>query len=320
MGRLVSLGNGILPRGAVYEVRATAFSIGRASTNDIVIDSNLIAPVQLCLSTVDGGVHVTNADGAPQSLRNSQPISGTEPLRDGDRLDLSVESFLYREEATEALDSSPTAAHRFMVAMLSEMLVSVDSAELAAAALDAACTLLSAQRTMLFTFDPDGRLHQQAARAAGGVELSPDQAHAITPLLLERVHEDKAPTLLLQREVLASPPRDRSVRMICFVPMRAFHPHTGRRSLNGMIYAECSRPVHAQPRVVRPMLQMLGQLFTLAYSRTVGTENDLAQTQQLRRSRDALKHQLSDSKALLVAGDLPALEKLLDSCRSLLDF
>ena len=318
IGRLVSLGNGVLARGAVFEVRSTDFAIGRASSNQIVVDSNLVAPEQLRLSYVGGSFHVVDVEGRGRSQCNGVKIEGSQPLRDGDRLDLAVESFVYSEEPLASLDGSSVAGYRFMLGALAEMQLAFDTNELVTAATDAVIQLCQASKAILFTFDDAGVLRQELARAPGMVSLG-KVTHTITPLLLERIHHGQEAVVLMERELLQQPPSDPHVKMLAFVPMRAIHPHTGKRSLNGLIYAESGRPVHTMPQVARPMLQMLGQLFTVAYGRSVGHETELQGAYGLRRTRDAIKHELSRAITQLEQGDSEALSSSLQQCRTLVD-
>ena len=318
IGRLVSLGNGVLARGAVFEVRSTDFAIGRASSNQIVVDSNLVALsnyVSAMWAVVFTWWMLRAAVAASATASRSRA-----PSRYATAIDSTLPSNRLSTARShwQGLDGSSVAGYRFMLGALAEMQLAFDTNELVTAATDAVIQLCQASKAILFTFDDAGVLRQELARAPGMVSLG-KVTHTITPLLLERIHHGQEAVVLMERELLQQPPSDPHVKMLAFVPMRAFHPHTGKRSLNGLIYAESGRPVHTMPQVARPMLQMLGQLFTVAYGRSVGHETELQGAYGLRRTRDAIKHELSRAITQLEQGDSEALSSSLQQCRTLVD-
>ena len=107
VGKLVSLGAGVVPEGNIWELFPRKNRLGRDPLhNDIVIDSNLIAKRQASFIFKSIGFLVINANRDQHCLVNGRPVGKAgAPLATGDHLKFGVEEFEYRFkfDATKAM-------------------------------------------------------------------------------------------------------------------------------------------------------------------------------------------------------------------------
>lgn len=107
VGQLVSLGAGVVPAGQVWDLLPKKNRLGRDRTsNDIIIDSNLVGKRQASLIFKSIGFLVINANRDQQCIVNGKTISKAgSPLATGDHLKFGVEEFEYqfKFDATKAM-------------------------------------------------------------------------------------------------------------------------------------------------------------------------------------------------------------------------
>ena len=271
VGRLTSLGTGVLTKGFMWDMRPTIQTLGRNIGNDFVIPSNLIAGEQLRFIFRDGGFVLVDVSKRGNCMVDGKPITDETPLRTNCTIKVGVEEFVYNaikptgEKVTKVPD--PLANQlQLMLGVISEFHASLNLQEVLDNAVDAVLRLTRTKRGYCFMVEetPDGamELREVAARQAGGKPLTDDasQEYSISQSVIQRALSGNASIIVddaMAQSINTDTIRRFKLKSIVCVPLRTFSRTGGQNRVLGLIYADSLLPSGVLPRHSQASLQML---------------------------------------------------------------
>ena len=275
VGRLTSLGTGVLTKGFVWELRPTNLTLGRNIGNDFVIPSNLIAGEQLHFIFRDRGFVVQDVSKRSNCFIDSRLVTEETLLPDGCTLKVGVEEFIYnfiqpaREKVTTVRD--PLAGQlQLMLGIISEFHASLNLQEVLDNAVDAALRLTRTKRGYCFLVEekPDGatELREVSARQAGGRALQQqegDKEYTISQSIIQQVLAGNASVIVedaLAQKINTETIRKFKLKSIICLPLVTYSQKSGQKHVMGIIYADSLMPTGELPKHSRPTLQMLTEI------------------------------------------------------------
>ncbi len=275
VGKLTSLGMGVLPKGFVWEMRPGDLSLGRNIANDFVIPSNLIAGEQLQFVYHGKGFSLLDVEHKSRCTVGGRTVSDKTKLRDGVTIKVGVEEFLFNwsgDEAREVTRVDPFANHlQLMLGVVSEFHTSLNLQEVFNNAVDAVVRLTHTKRGYAFLVDvsPDGEmeLREVAARRAGGKALTDDDpsGYTISQSIISQVVSGDEPIVIEDagaQQVRTDTMRKFKLISVVCLPLVTFNHRTGKKRVMGVIYCDSPMPTGELPKHCRPTLQMLTQILT----------------------------------------------------------
>lgn len=275
VGKLTSLGTGVLTKGYVWELRPTDQYLGRQVSNDFVVPSNMLAARQLRLSYQNHGFLLTDVANNGICSVNDYHVQIDTPIYDGDTLRVGDETFLYNLQAGQENDLpqylDPLAAQlQTMLATVSELHCSLNMQETLDNAVDSVLRLTNTQRGFVFFVDLDERgdveLREMSARAQGARAL-PDEWNAerlsVNQAVIRQVIAGDGQVLIedaMSQQVTAETIRRFRLRSLVCMPLAIYSERSGRPHVLGVLYADSPEPTGELPKNCRQSLQMLAQI------------------------------------------------------------
>ncbi|MFM1550515.1 MAG: GAF domain-containing protein [Lentisphaeria bacterium] len=275
VGKLTSLGIGVLPKGFVWEMRPGDLSLGRNIANDFVIPSNLIAGEQLRFVYQEKGFSLLDVENKSRCSVGGRVITDTTKLRDGVTIKVGVEEFLFNwlgDNVQEISRVDPLANHlQLMLGVISEFHTSLNLQEVFNNAVDAVVRLTHTKRGYAFLVDanPDGEmeLREVAARRTGGKALAEEDSsgYTISQSIIAQVVSGDEPIVIedagAQQVRTDTMLKFKLISVVC-LPLVTFNHRTGKKRVMGVIYCDSPMPTGELPKHCRPTLQMLTQILT----------------------------------------------------------
>lgn len=322
VGKLTSLGTGVLTKGFAWEMRPRLRTLGRSVGNDFVIPSNLVAGEQLRFTYQDGEFRIGEVAASGKCRVNGEPLEEERLLHDGDVLTVGVEELLYQRldltGVAEDAGGEPLSEQlQLLLGIMAEFFSSPTLQELVDNAVDAVLRLTHLQRGFAFFVDDreggEIELREVSARVVGGRPMPEADTgqYSISQAVIQRVISSEGMIYLhdafatnMGQDNSPAPP---SLRSVACVPMVTFHPRTGRKHVMGLIYADAVTPICALPENCRPRLQMLAQLITSTVARLQNHERMEHTFISCQRAVRSLDHDLSE-----LNGEVQALLRRLD--------
>lgn len=277
VGKLTSVGMGVLPKGFVWELRPTQQTLGRNLSNDFVIPSNLLAGEQLRFTYSPDGFELYDLE--QKSRCSIAGHTSTEPteLRDGVIIKVGVEEFLYNwseggPAEGESTKVDPLTNHlQLMLGVVSEFHSSLNLQDVLNNAVDAVIRLTHTKRGYAFFIEEDAagemELREVAARVAGGKSLKEDlsSGYTISQSIIQKVVSGDESVVIEDagaQAVSTDTMRKFKLNSIVCLPLITFDQRTGKKRVMGVIYSDSSMPTGELPKHCRPTLQMLTQILT----------------------------------------------------------
>ncbi len=276
VGKLTSLGTGILTKGFVWELRPTNHTMGRNIGNDFVIPSNLIAANQLKINFEKNGFTIEDVGGRSNVLIDGKEVTGPTRLHDGCRLQVGVEEFTYtfsmptNEKVTKVPD--PLAAQlQLMLGIISEFHASLNLQEVLDNAVDAVLRLTRTRRGYCFlvetTTEGATELREVAARQSGGKPLQTEDSdeYTISQSIVSQVLSGNGSVIVedaMAQQVNTDTIRKFKLKSIVCLPLMTFNQKTGQKHVMGIIYADSVMPTGELPKHCKSTLQMLTEIIT----------------------------------------------------------
>ncbi|HCN07873.1 MAG TPA: hypothetical protein DIT01_08060 [Lentisphaeria bacterium] len=275
VGKLTSLGIGVLPKGFVWEMRPGDLSLGRNIANDFVIPSNLIAGEQLRFVYQGKGFSLLDVEQKSRCTVGGRTINDATKLRDGDTIKVGVEEFLFNwsgADAREVPRVDPLANHlQLMLGVISEFHTSLNLQEVFNNAVDAVVRLTHTKRGYAFLVDvrADGEMElvEVAARRTGGKALADEDpsGYTISQSIISQVVSGDEPIVIedagAQQVRTDTMLKFKLISVVC-LPLVTFNHRTGKKRVMGVIYCDSPMPTGELPKHCRPTLQMLTQILT----------------------------------------------------------
>jgi len=275
VGKLTSLGIGVLPKGFVWEMRPGDLSLGRNIANDFVIPSNLIAGEQLRFVYQGKGFSLLDVEQKSRCTVGGRTINDATKLRDGVTIKVGVEEFLFNwsgADAREVPRVDPLANHlQLMLGVISEFHTSLNLQEVFNNAVDAVVRLTHTKRGYAFLVDvrADGEMElvEVAARRTGGKALADEDpsGYTISQSIISQVVSGDEPIVIedagAQQVRTDTMLKFKLISVVC-LPLVTFNHRTGKKRVMGVIYCDSPMPTGELPKHCRPTLQMLTQILT----------------------------------------------------------
>lgn len=275
MAKLVSLGSGVLPKGFVWEMRPKSTTLGRQIANDFVIPSNLIAPQQLRFQFNGNAFLVSDLEERGRCSIDGTVFSQPTMLANGTRLRVGVEEFQYEfigPTTGPAPSHDPLAASlQLTLGIISEFHASLNIQEVLDNALDAVLRVTRTKRAYAFMVDyddeGDAELREVAARCSGGKPVRDEdrEGYTISQSMIERVLSGSDAVMIEDagaEQVDTETIRRFKLKSVVCLPLLTYDPHTGRKRVMGVLYADSLMPTGQLPPHCRPTLHMLTQIVT----------------------------------------------------------
>jgi hypothetical protein len=320
VGKLTSLGTGVLPKGFVWEMRPATITLGRHIGCDFVIPSNLIAGDQLRFEFTGSGFTVRDLEGRGRCFVEDEVIDGEQPIEHHNRLRVGVEEFLYTyiapsDERVTKIPDPLAAALQLTLGIISEFHASLNIQELVDNALDAILRLTRTKRAYAFLVEePDEgemELREIAARAPGGKALDSqageEEEEGISHSLVREVLSGSELVIIedaAAQKVSSDTVSRLKLRTIICAPLVTYDPQTGKKRVMGVLYADSLRPVGELPPHCRPTLQMLVQIIVATINKWQTYTNMQEQFDTFERSVEDLYRDLE-----VAAGEIHQLEE-----------
>lgn len=276
VGKLTSLGTGVLTKGFVWELRPRHHTMGRNIGNDFVIPSNLIAASQLRFEFHRNGFRLIDLSDRGNLFVNGNIVTEEVPLPNGANIQVGVEEFVYewltpsKEKVTKVPD--PLAAQlQLMLGIISEFHASLNLQEVLDNAVDAVLRLTRTRRGYCFLVDEttDGatELREVASRQTGGRALVPDQneEYTISQSVVSQVLSGNGSVIVedaMAQQVNTDTIRKFKLKSIVCLPLVTYNQKTGQKYVMGIIYADSIMPTGELPRHCQSTLQMLTEIIT----------------------------------------------------------
>ncbi len=276
VGKLTSLGTGVLTKGFVWELRPTNQTMGRNIGNDFVIPSNLVAGEQLHFIYRDGHFSIVDVSKRGNCFIGAEAVSGESPLADGCSIKVGVEEFAYKfikptnEKVTKIPD--PLASQlQLMLGIISEFHASLNLQDVLDNAIDAVLRLTRTKRGYCFMVDetPDGalELREVGARQSGGKQLKEDggEQYSISQSIIQQVLSGSSSVIVedaLAQNINTDTIRKFKLKSIVCLPLVTYNQRTGQKQTMGIIYADSLMPTGELPKHSRSTLQMLADIIT----------------------------------------------------------
>jgi hypothetical protein len=275
VGKLTSLGIGVLPKGFVWEMRPGDLSLGRNIANDFVIPSNLIAGEQLRFVYQGKGFSLLDVEQKSRCTVGGRTINDATKLRDGVTIKVGVEEFLFNwsgADAREVPRVDPLANHlQLMLGVISEFHTSLNLQEVFNNAVDAVVRLTHTKRGYAFLVDVraggEMELVEVAARRTGGKALADEDpsGYTISQSIISQVVSGDEPIVIedagAQQVRTDTMLKFKLISVVC-LPLVTFNHRTGKKRVMGVIYCDSPMPTGELPKHCRPTLQMLTQILT----------------------------------------------------------
>ncbi|RMD78649.1 MAG: GAF domain-containing protein [Lentisphaerae bacterium] len=276
VGKLTSLGTGVLTKGFTYELRPTSHTLGRNIGNDFVIPSNLIMAQHLKLEYSEKGFTVINLTDRGNIFVNDEVVTDRKLLPNGALLKVGVEEFRYEftpptgEKVTKVPDPV-TAQLQLMLGIISEFHASMSLQEVLDNAVDAVLRLTRTRRGYCFlveeTSDGATELREVSAREAGGKQLVPDESeeYTISQSIISQVLSGNGSVIIedaMAQQVDTETIRRFKLKSIVCLPLCTYSAKTGEKHVMGIIYADHVMPTGTLPKHCRSTLQMLTDIIT----------------------------------------------------------
>jgi len=275
VGKLTSVGMGVLPKGLVWDLRPGDLSLGRNIANDFVIPSNLLAGEQLRFVYRAEGFSLLDVEQKSRCTVGGRTINAETKLRDGVTIKVGVEEFLFNWSgagAQEVVRMDPLANHlQLMLGVVSEFHTSLNLQEVFNNAVDAVVRLTHTKRGYAFLVEvsPDGEmeLREVAARRTGGKALSDEDSsgYTISQSIISQVVSGDEPIVIEDagaQQVSTDTMRKFKLLSVVCLPLVTFNHRTGKKRVMGVIYCDSPMPTGELPKHCRPTLQMLTQILT----------------------------------------------------------
>lgn len=275
VGKLTSLGIGVLPKGFVWEMRPGDLSLGRNIANDFVIPSNLIAGEQLRFVYHGKGFSLLDVEQKSRCTVGGRTINDATKLRDGITIKVGVEEFLFNwsgNDVREVPRVDPLANHlQLMLGVISEFHTSLNLQEVFNNAVDAVVRLTHTKRGYAFLVEvrADGEMElvEVAARRTGGKALTDEDpsGYTISQSIISQVVSGDEPIVIEDagaQQVRTDTMRKFKLISVVCLPLVTFNHRTGKKRVMGVIYCDSPMPTGELPKHCRPTLQMLTQILT----------------------------------------------------------
>ncbi len=306
VGKLTSLGTGVLTKGFVWELRPTNQTMGRNIGNDFVIPSNLVAGEQLHITFRENHFVIKDVSNRGNCLIDGEPLTDETSLKDGSTIKVGVEEFAYKfikpssEKVTKIPD--PLASQlQLVLGIISEFHASLNLQEVLDNAIDAVLRLTRTKRGYCFMVDetPDGalELREVGARQAGGKTLKEDdgEQYSISQSIIQQVLSGSASVIVedaLAQNINTDTIRKFKLKSIVCVPLVTYNQRTGQKQTMGIIYADSLMPSGELPKHSRSTLQMLADIITSTIVKWQNYEKMESTFQNYQRSVQGIEQDL----------------------------
>lgn len=304
VGKLASLGTGVLPKGFTWDLRPKEMSLGRNIANDFVIPSNHLAPVQLKFIYRDKAFWVQQMTPQGESKLNSAVITGELALSHGDILKVGEDELAYSytpptEERVIRVPDPTAAQLQLTLGIITGLHASASLQEVLNDAVDSVLRITHTQRGYVFLLEKaengEVEIVEVAARAGGKnlPERPAEQDYKISRSVIEKVLAAGTSVLIEdshERGVGSETMHRFSLRSVVCLPLATFSHATGAREVIGVVYCDSPRPAGALPKHCRTALPLLADVITslvLRWQKFDGTAKRLQKREAAIAAADA---------------------------------
>ncbi|MCJ8328899.1 MAG: FHA domain-containing protein [Lentisphaeria bacterium] len=276
VGKLTSLGRGVLTKGLVWDLRPCSHTMGRNIGNDFVVPSNLISGKHMQFVYRNGKFYVEDTSERGNCFVNDAQVENELGLQNACTLRVGVEEFLFTQvkldsnKVTKVPD--PLAGQlQLMLGIISEFHASLNLQEVVDNAVDAVLRLTHTNRGYAFLVEetPDGEmdLREVSARESGGKILSQGESneYTISQSIIQQVLQGNGSIIIedaMQQNVNTDTIRKFKLKSIICLPLVTYNYRTGQKQVMGIIYADSLMPTGELPKHCRSTLQMLAEIIT----------------------------------------------------------
>ena len=253
-GKFISLGNGVLTKGMVWELRPGAQTLGRNLNCDFVVPSNLVADHQLTVTYHKHGFTIENASNRDNCDIDGQKLIGSMPLLNGCTVRIGIEKFSFEsikvdDEAVKKIPDPLTGQLQLMLGIISEFHASLSLQEVFDNAVDAVLRLTRTKRGYAFK----------------QLSVEDENAYTISQSTIRNVLKGNGSIFI--EDVMASNVNTDTIRkfnlksIIC-LPLVTYSKRTGKKHVMGIIYTDSLMPTGKLPKHCKSTLQMLTEIIT----------------------------------------------------------
>ena len=276
VGKLTSMGTGVLTKGLVWDLRPGRQTLGRDIDNDFVIPSNLVAGKQLEFVYREGSFSVNDLSSRGNCLLNGEPLVEETALTKDTRIKVGVDEFAFdpikpADEKVKKIPDPLAAQLQLVLGIISEFHASMNLQEVINNAIDAVLRLTRTKRGYCFLVEPTAtgamELREVGAREAGGKALADDDSeeYSISQSIIQQVLAGSPSVIIedaLSQNINTETIRRFKLKSIVCVPLVTYDTDTSERRTMGVIYADSVMPSGELPKHAQTTLQMLAGIIT----------------------------------------------------------